>query len=221
MPDILSVDAGTINHSIVFLGLIFSLWIGVTSAYVPGTGVLEGIALVGLVAMLIILMQIETVRWPAVLILVFGVSAFFVIPFIDIKYAPYAIGGLGLQAVGSALMYEGEIVQPFLIVVTLVLPFVYYQWVLIPMLENARHRPTADKDDLLIGAEGRVTRDIDPVGTVHVNSESWTATSAENIHKGTTVVVIGREGLRLVVEGVKEKRRADFSTEDQPVNGTR
>jgi len=214
MPDILSVDAATIDHSVVYLGLIISLWIGVTSAYVPGTGILEGLAIVGLGAMLMVMVQIDQVRWPAVLVLVMGVSAFFVIPFIDIKYAPYAIGGLGLQAAGAAFMFAGEMVQPFLIVMTVLLPFAYYQWVLLPMLENARKRPSADKDDLLIGMEGRATRDIDPVGTVHVNSESWTATSAENIRKGTTVVVIGREGLRLIVEGIKEKRRAEFPVED-------
>ena len=214
MLDFLSVDASTINHSVVYLGLVFSLWIGVTAAYMPGTGILEGAALIGLAAILVILTEIDGVRWPAVLVLVLGTSAFFVIPFIHLKYATYAIGGLGLQAVGAAFMFETDIVQPFLIVLTLVLPLAYYQWVLLPMLENARNSPTADKDDLLIGMEGRVTKDIAPMGTVHVNSESWTATSAENIRKGTTVIVIGREGLRLIVEGVKEKRRAEFPMEE-------
>lgn len=211
--DIFAIDPAAIDANVIYLSLVISLWIGVTAAHMPGTGILEGIAALGVIGSLVVLLQMD-VRLIAVLVLVLGVGAFSVVPFIHQKYAPWALGGLGLQAIGAFLLFTDRSVDPFVILLTVVVPFVYYQFILHPMLTNVRGQPVADKDDLLIGATGRVTADIDPTGTVHVNSETWTATSEQRLREGTTVVVIGREGLRLIVEGVKAKRREEFAPEE-------
>jgi membrane-bound ClpP family serine protease len=212
MTDILSIDPAAVDSNLIFVALIVSLWIGVTAAYIPGTGVLEGIALLALGAVLYVLLQLD-VRWLAVLLIVVGISVFSIVPFINLKQPLWALGGLGLQAVGSFLLFEGNTVDAFVIFLTLVLPLGYYVFILLPMLANARRQPVMQKDDLLIGAIGRVTRTIDPVGTVHVNSESWTATSQQKLQPGTPVQVIERRGLQLVVEGIKEKRREEFPSQ--------
>jgi membrane-bound serine protease (ClpP class) len=209
MTDLLSIDPATVDVNLIFVALIVSLWIGVTAAYIPGTGVLEGIALLALGAVLYVLLQMN-VHWLAVLLIVVGVSIFSVVPFINLKHPLWALGGLVLQAGGSFVLFEGASVDPFVIFLTLILPLGYYVFILLPMLSNARRQPVVQKDDLLIGSIGRVTRAIDPVGTVHVNSESWTATSQQKLKPGTPVRVLERRGLQLVVEGVKEKRREEF-----------
>jgi membrane-bound ClpP family serine protease len=209
MTTLFSIDPATVDPNVIFLALIVSLWLGVTAAYIPGTGVIEGMALVALTGVLIVLLQLE-IQWAAVLLIVLGISVFSVVPFINPRYAPWALTGLGLQAAGSSFLFQDASVNGFVILLTLLLPLGYYWLVLLPMLENARHQPVIHKDDLLIGAEGRVTRAIDPVGAVHVNSESWSATSDQHLPVGTRVRVIDKRGLQLVVEGIKEKRREDF-----------
>jgi membrane-bound ClpP family serine protease len=54
--------------------------------------------------------------------------------------------------------------------------------------------------------EGRVVKALDPIGTVQVNSELWTATSSKTLASGTRVVIQERNGLQLFVEATKDKR---------------
>jgi len=213
MLEFLAINPGAIDPTIIFTGLILSLWLGVTAAHMPGTGILEGVALVGLLGVLIVLVQME-VRWFALLLLVLGAGVFMVVPFIHQKYAPWALGGLAVQGIGSILLFEGQMIHPLALALSLVIPFAYYQFLLHPALEQLREQPAGSRDEYLVGSVGRVTRDIDPVGTIHVNSETWTATSDQRILEGTQAIVVGREGLRLIVEGIKEKRREEFAPED-------
>jgi len=81
MLEFLAINPGAIDPTIIFTGLILSLWLGVTAAHMPGTGILEGVALVGLLGVLIVLVQME-VRWFALLLLVLGAGVFMVVPFI-------------------------------------------------------------------------------------------------------------------------------------------
>ncbi len=51
-----------------------------------------------------------------------------------------------------------------------------------------------------IGATGEATTDIREEGTVQLESELWSARSAEPIPAGAQVRVIGRNGFTLLVE---------------------
>jgi membrane-bound serine protease (ClpP class) len=209
MGELLAIDAAVIDPNLVYLALVFSLWIGVTAAYVPGTGFIEVLALAGLVGSLVVLSHMP-VQWWAVLLLVVGVSGFMVMPFIKTQLAALAVGGLALQGIGALLLFSGGMmVSPFVIFLTLAIPLAYHQWVLLPMLKTVSQQPTSDKDELLIGMRGRVTKEINPIGTVNVNSELWTAASDEHLKPGDEIVVVERNGLQLVVEGIKRKRRDD------------
>ncbi|RMG76588.1 MAG: hypothetical protein D6711_03550 [Chloroflexi bacterium] len=207
----LEVDPTSIDVNLIYLGLVISLWIAVTAAYVPGTGILEGIALVGLFAAIAILIQMS-ISWFAVLLIAVGISAFIVMPFINVRYAPIAIIGLILQGFGGFFLFPGtqEIarVSPLILGITIILPWGYHQFILMPMLKNMKTRPVEDKDRNLIGMIGRVTKTIDPIGTVYVNSEHWSATNEDDIviPEGEKVVVVGRQELKLIVEPYKRKR---------------
>jgi membrane-bound ClpP family serine protease len=203
------IDPATVNADIVYLGLVFSLWFAVTAAYIPGTGIIEGVALVGFGASLVVLTQVST-SWLAVLLIVLGGSLFMIVPFVKQKYAPFALIGLGMQGIGGLLLFTSDLsVSPLVLALSLIIPATYHQLVLMPMLRNARERPIEERDSKLVGMLGRVTHTINPVGTVYVGSEHWSAMADDGesvIEKDVRVRVTGRESLRLLVEPIKNKR---------------
>lgn len=194
------------DPNIAYFLLIFGLWLGVTAAYIPGTGIAEIAAGTSALVALVMLAGLPT-NLVALLVLIIGVMAFAVIPFLMRGPWWLAIGGLALQAVGSIFLFDqGVSVSLILIAVTLILPFVYHTFVLTPML--ARHRamgPAVDRDAEVIGMRGRVLKTLNPVGIVQVNSEEWTAESQRKLEPNMPVVVVGREGLKLIVELDKVK----------------
>jgi membrane-bound serine protease (ClpP class) len=74
---------------------------------------------------------------------------------------------------------------------------------------RARHMAPADARKRVLGNIGVAQRDLDPDGIVQVASEEWSARSAAGpIAKGTSVRVLDVDGLRLVVEPVREEAPA-------------
>lgn len=220
MGGFLQVDPATVNADLLYLGLVVSMWFAVTAAYMPGTGIIEFFALAGLGVTIYILSQLS-VSWFAVLVLMIGVSMFVIMPFIRVQYASLAVAGLGLQGIGGLLLFESGLdVSLFVLALSLLIPLAYHQLVLMPMLVNMRDRPVDEKDSNLVGMTGRVTKDFDPIGTVYVNSEHWSAMTEEEdsgIKVGDKVLVIGRESLRLIVEPVKRKRKPTEAEEEEAV----
>jgi membrane-bound serine protease (ClpP class) len=52
----------------------------------------------------------------------------------------------------------------------------------------------------MVGSRGEVVKSLDPEGMVKIRGELWKAKSAgRKINVGTEVVVVGREGLKLIV----------------------
>jgi membrane-bound serine protease (ClpP class) len=194
------------DPNIVYMLLIFGLWMGVSATYLPGTGIKEILAGVALVGAFVGLGSLPT-NWWAVFIMVTGVLSFIVMPFLNNRFlTTLAVGGLVLQGIGALLLFSGISVSPLLIGLTLLVSLGYYRFILIPILEDVRKRKAANEDDELIGAVGRVVQSVNPVGTVHVRGEQWTATSDKPLQSGDQVVVLSREGLQLVVESAKPKR---------------
>lgn len=217
MGGILEIDPATVNADLIYLGLVLSMWFAVTAAYVPGTGVVESVALVGFAATVVVLAQLPT-NWFAVLVLIVGVSSFIIMPFIKTQYASLALAGLVLQGIGGLLLFqEDHSVSLFVLALSVVIPAAYHQLVLLPMLTNMRERPVDDRDGALVGKEGRVTQTLDPVGTVYVNSEHWTAIVEDEeivVPIGEKVIVVDKQSLRLIVVPLKSKRS---DTDDSPL----
>jgi membrane-bound serine protease (ClpP class) len=195
----------TLDANVVYLALVATLWLGVTAAYVPGTGLLEALS-AGIAIGVVLMLGNMPTNWGAVLILIVGTLSFIVMPFLNRQWIALAIGGLILQGIGSLFMFNGLQVSPIIIGMILVLSLAYHRYVLIPTLEKSRLQPLVDDDTSLIGSRGRVVRALDPVGTVHVRGELWTANSDEPLQSGEEVVVVERDGLNIFVEGVKQKR---------------
>lgn len=201
-------DFSMIDPNIIFLIFVFGLWTGVTAAYVAGTGVLEFVAL-GTVAFSILVMTQMNTSWLAVVAIVVGICVFLITPFIKREYATYALIGLGLQAVGGFFLFGAGAVSPIILALTTVTPFAYYYFALIPLMDKMRMEAPASRDEQLVGKRGRVMMPLDPIGTVNVESEMWTAISEdENVEAGREVIVVAREGLKLIVEPLKRKNES-------------
>lgn len=201
----MNIDWATVDPNIIYLLLVFGLWTSVTAIYIMGTGILEVMALVALAASVAALTQMPT-NWLAVMILVIGVSAFIVTPFIKRQLAGLAVGGLILQGVGAFFLFRELSVSPLIIAMTLVIPYIYHQYALLPMLKSVSQRPVVEREDSLIGMQGRVIKPLNPIGTVMVDNELWTASSSESLEPGELVIVTERKGLELKVEPFKAKR---------------
>ena len=199
-----------VDPNIVYLALIFGLWIGVTAVYMPGTGLLEFFSAASVIGVVLALGSMPT-NWGAVVLVIVGALSFIVIPFIRQQLLVLALGGLIMQALGGLFMFHGTVVSPVIIALIVVISLIYHRYILIPMLEKARMLPVNDESDGLIGARGRVVKALNPVGTVNVHGELWTASSEQPLEAGDEVIVVERDGLNILVEGIKHKRA--------PVNG--
>ena len=87
----------------------------------------------------------------------------------------------------------------------------HWRFALLPVLARVRKAPPPRALDDFHGETGRVARALDPVGTVLLRGELWSATSDRPLATGVEVVVIGREGLNLRVSDRAQTMTVDES----------
>ncbi len=200
-----------VDPNVVYFLLVVGLWIAVTAAYIPGTGVVEVVALVAVGAAVYILANMPT-NWAGAILLMLGVLSFLLIPFLSQRWARVAEAGLLLQVAGAFTLFHGVQVSWLLIGVTVGLSILYHRLVLLPVLERSKKQVAViDDTTQLVGAYGRVVKASSAaghefVGSVNVRGEQWTAYSDHPLQMGEEVVVVEREGLQLFVESVKHKQ---------------
>ncbi|MGB7340873.1 MAG: NfeD family protein [Phototrophicaceae bacterium] len=197
-------DFALLDPNLIYLALVAGLWIGVTAVYIPGTGIPEITSLVLLVGSLVILGSLATAWW-AVAALFLGVSMFLLLPFFGEKYGRFAEVGLIGQVIGGWFLFQDQSISPIVIAVTVILSLLYNRFVIIPTMRNQRHYNEYDESNAVIGIRGRVVKDLDPVGTIYVNKELWRARSSEDLSRDTSVMVVGQDGLELIVEKSKNE----------------
>jgi membrane-bound serine protease (ClpP class) len=167
------------DPNLAYFLLVIGLWLAATAAYIPGTGLIEVFSGLGLVVALVLLAGLPT-NLTGLLLLSMGVVGFALIPFIRRRPMWLVAMGLALQVGGSLMLYNGVMVSPVLMSVTLIVPLAYHTLILMPMMERHFERvtPTMERDANLVGMSGRVVQDLDPIGSVQVNGETWTAEPA-------------------------------------------
>ncbi|MBO9308987.1 MAG: hypothetical protein J7551_04295 [Chloroflexi bacterium] len=194
------------DPNLAYLLLVVGLWASVFGLYVSGTGIVELIAAIGMVGALLALAANPATNWIFAVLIGVGVLSYMLLPLYRREWARWAPLGLVLQTISSFFLFTDTVVSPVLIGVTAAISFGLYQFVLLPFYRKQVSQPTVSEDELIEGACGYVVKPLDPVGTVNVNGELWTAYSAEPLPSGTYVQVISKEGLRLLVERAKPKR---------------
>jgi len=200
-----------VDPNVIYLVLLGGLWLGATATYVPGT-VLAELASLGLVGLAIAWILGTSVEWLALVALIVGVVFLLVTPLLLPHYSRYAIAGLGLQAVGAFYLFPDGSISHALIGATLLASLTYWHLVLAPIMRHQARMRDRDEANPLLGAEGRVTKAIDPVGTVLVNGESWTARSSRPIPVDSVVEVTEQLGLELRVRA--KRQLADYSEDE-------
>ena len=197
-----------IDPNLVYLILIAGLWLSVVAVHMPGTGVAEVLAILGVGGALVALANSPT-NWWALVLIVFGVLSFLVMPFLDRRLLLLAVGGLALQAAGSLTLFRGTAVSLPLIAITIAVSLFYYRFALVRIFSYRHLGPARVEDQSIVGEEGYVKSVLDPIGTVYVRGETWTARSDHTLDKGTQVAVVEQNGLTLYVEAVKQKRQEE------------
>ena len=106
---------------------------------------------------------------------------------------------VGTPYFGLAVQAE-VILAVTLIIIALIMAFIFYAAV------KAQFRRVKTGKEALIGARGTVTSDLKPKGEIRVMGEFWQATAKDTeIVVGQQVVVVGLEGVYLVVKPAEQK----------------
>lgn len=190
------------DPSLLYVLLLAGLWVAITAAHIPGTGIIE-LAAFGLIGVsLYALTQLPT-NWLALVLLVGGTGCFLVLPYLSPRYAHLAELGLVLQAVGGLTLFTDRAISLPVLGVSLLLSWLYNRFVLMPILRTQWNKTDYHTYTEVVGAVGRVIKPLDPMGTVLVNGEIWSARSAQDLSAETEVIVQSRRGLELTVEKAK------------------
>lgn len=205
-----------LDPNVAYIALWVAVWLSATVAHAPGTTFMEALSMVGLIGAAALLLSLPT-NWLSVLIFTAGVVGFILIPFFKYQYTTLSLGGLVLQAIGGYFLFHTLSVSPIVLGATIGVSLIYHYFVLLPALRQIKLHKMEDRDSLLIGSQGRVVRALDPIGTVQVNSELWSATSSKVLESGTTVIVRERNGLQLFVEAAKDKREPAHEAENEDI----
>jgi len=188
---------------LVYLVLVAGLWLAALALVAPGTGVLEMLAALTLALAGLGMISLTLSPWA---LIVLGVGA---VLFTLSLWRRREVIWLALSAValtlGSAFLFVresgGPAVHPLVAGLTSVLTLGYFWLALRKVLASARarlaHDPSAVK-----GQVGEARTALDPVGSVYVGGELWTARAEKPVAEGQPVRVIDRDGLILTVEPV-------------------
>jgi membrane-bound serine protease (ClpP class) len=197
-----------LNPNVAYLALVIGSLLAILALFVPGTGLIEIVALfVLLFAGWEVYALASQLNLIALAILVVGVVPFLLAVRKSGKMIYLLVSILAL-VLGSTFLFRGErwwqpAVDPILALVgsTLTAGFL---WITARKSLEAAQAPPAHLKTF-IGALGEATSDIHEEGSVQLESELWSARSQEPIQAGSQVRVIGREGFTLLVERVNHR----------------
>jgi membrane-bound ClpP family serine protease len=187
--------------NLLYLVLVAGLWFAALSIVTPGTGFYEGLAIVALIAAGLGTMIVPMNAW-ALIPMVLGLALFGISVWRSREGYWLAVAAIVLT-VGSAFLFQreggGPAVNPWLALATSLLTVGFFWLIVRTSLEAHSAAPTHDPSKVL-GQTGEVRTLIDPVGSAYVGGELWTATASSSIPEGSSVKVVDRDGLMIVVE---------------------
>jgi len=189
--------------NLVYLLLMAGLWLAAMAIASPGTGLLEVAAVVVLIMAGVGTLSVPLDLWAL------GVIGLGAVLFVGAlrwrRTALWLVLSAVLLSVGSAFLLGMEAgrtaVHPLLAAAVSILTIGFF-WIAVRRgILAQRAKPTHDSERVL-GQVGDVRSPLDPLGSVYVGGELWSARSETTLPVGTPVRVRGREGLVLVVDPV-------------------
>lgn len=186
-----------LGTNVVYIVLVVGFWLGVTTIYVPGTGLIEAGALISLAVAGLGLLVLPTNILGLGLMLV-ALGCFLGLVYYRHNMSLAAFGFL-FHLVGSIFLFRaGSRPDIATILVANAAALAYHQVLLVPGLRIQDKASPLDADTL-VGRDALVEATIDPVGAVRLDGVAWSATAEQFIEAGSMVRVVGRSGLYLHV----------------------
>lgn len=188
----------TLGPDIIYVLLMLGVWLAITAIYIPGTGVPEALALISLATAGAGLVFLPGNLGGLILVLVGG-GCILAIIFYRQYWIPLLSSGLAFQIAGSVLLFRvGSRPDIWVLGLVFVVALAYHQIVLLPglMIQNQEKKLDAD---MLVGMIAEVVTTLDPVGTIRVHGELWSARADKVIAAGRQVRISERHGLQLKV----------------------
>lgn len=190
--------------NLLYILLVAGVWTSTLAVVSPGTGIYELLALVTLGGTGVGLFFVPFNSW-ALVPLGLGLIAF-VIGLWQRKWENILVVTAGLLfSLGSVLLFENEAGKPAvnpLLAIVMTLTTLGFYWFAISRVVAAHRLQSTLDPALVIDQIGDVRTPIDPVGTVYVGGELWSAWADEVIPEGVDIRVKDREGLVLKVERI-------------------
>ncbi len=189
--------------NLLYLSLVAGLWLSVLAVLSPGTGVYELLAVVTLALAGLGATVVPPNPWALIPLALGAVS--YVISLRRRHEAVWlAVTALAFSA-GSVFLFRreggGPAVNPWLALVTTVLTVAYF-WVVVRQTVASQIASPSHDPGKVLGEIGDVRTEITQteMGSVYVGGELWTARAKAPIPTGSTIRVVDREGLILIVE---------------------
>lgn len=191
--------------NLFYLCLVLGLWVTALALVSPGTGILEGLALL-LLAGAVVGMLTWPVNSLAFIPLILGVVAFIVALIRRDQSSAWLLAAAILMSLGSIFLFEdaagGPAVEPVLAVAMSAVTVLFF-WVGVRRgLEAQRGAPSVSAATV-VGQIGETRSPVHHEGTVYVGSELWSARSEMPIAEGRRVRVVRLDGLVVEVEPVE------------------
>ena len=190
-----------LNPDVAFVFLSAALLVTIFALLSPGTGILEALALVLLVAVGYAVANLAVNAW-ALVVLLLGIVAI-IVTFRRVRKWYYTAGSIALLIIGMVFLFRGGNgiigVNPLIAVIGSV-GLGAFIWIAGANISKAIHQEPYSDLNRLTGKTGTAITDISREGSVYVDGENWSATSEELIPAGSRIKVVQRNGLMLKVE---------------------
>jgi membrane-bound serine protease (ClpP class) len=133
---------------------------------------------------------------------------FFVLELLHPGVGLPAVAGVISILVGGWFLFDSTVpgvrVSP-LVLVPVAGFAAFFFLVVVRSAMRLRGKKVITRTETLVGVEGRVVRDLEPIGVVQVSAEEWTAEAVRGAPKrGDRVRVVAMDGLKLKVEPAEE-----------------
>lgn len=188
--------------NLLYILLVAGVWTSTLAVISPGTGIYELLALATLGGTGVGLFFVPFNGW-ALLPLALGLVVF-IAGLWQRKWERAAIVIAGvLFSLGSVLLFENDAGKPAvnpLLAIVMTLTTLGFYWFAITRVIASLHVQSTLDPSLVLNQIGDVRTPLDPVGTVYVGGEMWSAWADEMIPVGSEIRVKEREGLMLKVE---------------------
>lgn len=199
---------------LTYLIFLVGGWVGVLALFIPGTGVIEAVAGVGLLLGFGGL-WVAGGSLPGLLLIVasfvvYGLTTLRRVTTGDKTGWPLSAWGMALLATAGqlvgGLLLVGTLpaLSVWLVIGLALVSLALYHWMLIPVLNALWPQPQSGVESL-IGVAAEVRRAPEAPGQpgmVYLHGELWQAVCDEPLSAGDQVRVVSRKGMRLKVEKI-------------------